>query len=104
MTEGTGTSRCSRHRLGLSRIALAHSDELERALERACEDRAQLGVERVGVCFFPLNGRASRARLCQLGAALHSSGATLPSPRCGLLEPARARAFFRKRAADVQAR
>src|SRR5438552_16393131 len=50
VTEGPGTSSLfEATRLGLSRIALSHADELTRALEQACKASGQaLAVERVG--------------------------------------------------------
>ena len=83
MTEGPGTSSSSLFeatRLGLSRIAISHADELTRALEQACRASAQaLGVERVGVWFVSNDARQLRcATLFELTADRHSSGAVVP--------------------------
>jgi signal transduction histidine kinase len=80
VTEGTGTSSLfDATRLGLSRIALSHADELVRALEHACKTSAQaLGVERTGVWFVSSDGTQLRcATLFELSVDRHSSGATL---------------------------
>jgi len=67
-------------RLGLSRIALSHADELARALERTCRASAQaLSVERTGVWFISADALELRcATLFELGADRFSSGAVLP--------------------------
>jgi signal transduction histidine kinase len=67
-------------RLGLSRIALSHADELARALERTCRASAQaLSVERTGVWFISADAQELRcATLFELGADRFSSGAVLP--------------------------
>jgi two-component system cell cycle sensor histidine kinase/response regulator CckA len=81
VTEGTGTSSLfEATRLGLSRIALSHADELARALERTCRASAQaLSVERTGVWFISADAQELRcATLFELGADRFSSGAVLP--------------------------
>ncbi len=81
MTEGTETSSLfEATRLGLSRIALSHADELARALERTCRASAQaLSVERTGVWFISADAQELRcATLFELGADRFSSGAVLP--------------------------
>jgi signal transduction histidine kinase len=81
VTEGTGTSSLfEATRLGLSRIALSHADELARALERTCRASAQaLSVERTGVWFISADAQELRcATLYELGADRFSSGAVLP--------------------------
>jgi two-component system, cell cycle sensor histidine kinase and response regulator CckA len=80
VTEGPGTSSLfEATRLGLSRIALHHANELARALEQACKASAQaLGVERVGVWFISENGAELRgAALYELSHDRQSSGAVL---------------------------
>jgi two-component system cell cycle sensor histidine kinase/response regulator CckA len=81
VTEGTGTSSLfEATRLGLSRIALSHADELARALERTCRASAQaLSVQRTGVWFISADAQELRcATLYELGADRFSSGAVLP--------------------------
>lgn len=81
MTEGTGTSSLfEATRLGLSRIALSHADELARALERTCRASGQaLTVERSGVWFISDGSQELRcATLFELNADRCSSGAVLP--------------------------
>lgn len=80
MTEGTGTSSLfEATRLGLSRIALSHADELARALERACRASAQaLLVERTGVWFISSDALELRcATLFELSQDRITSGAVL---------------------------
>jgi GAF domain-containing protein len=80
VTEGPGTSSLfEATRLGLSRIALHHANELARALEKACKASAQaLCVERVGVWFVSENAAELRcAALYELSHDRHSSGAVL---------------------------
>ena len=82
MTEGPGTSSLfEATRLGLSRIALHHADELTRALEQACKASGQaLAVERVGVWFISADGAELRcASLYELSCDRHTSGAVLPT-------------------------
>ena len=82
MTEGPGTSSLfEATRLGLSRIALQHADELTRALEQACKASGQaLAVERVGVWFISTDGSELRcASLYELSCDRHTSGAVLPT-------------------------
>lgn len=66
-------------RLGLSRIALSHADELARALERACRASAQaLLVERTGVWFISSDALELRcATLFELSQDRVTSGAVL---------------------------
>lgn len=81
MTDGSSTSSLfEATRLGLSRLALSHADELARALERLCQASASaLNVERVGVWFISTSGDELRcAALYELGREAFSSGATLP--------------------------
>jgi two-component system, cell cycle sensor histidine kinase and response regulator CckA len=81
VTEGTGTSSLfEATRLGLSRIALSHADELARALERTCRASAQaLSVERSGVWFISADAQELRcATLFELSADRASSGGLLP--------------------------
>jgi two-component system, cell cycle sensor histidine kinase and response regulator CckA len=80
VTEGTGTSSLfEATRLGLSRIALSHADELARALERACRASAQaLLVERTGVWFISSDALELRcATLFELSQDRTTSGAVL---------------------------
>ena len=80
MTEGSRTSSLfEATRLGLSRIALSHADDLARALERTCRASAQaLAVERVGVWFVTEDGQKLRcATLFELSTEQVSSGALL---------------------------
>ena len=80
MTEGTGTSSLfEATRLGLSRIALSHADELARALERTCRASAQaLSVERTGVWFVSQDAQELRcATLFELSQDRATSGAVL---------------------------
>jgi two-component system cell cycle sensor histidine kinase/response regulator CckA len=82
VTEGPGTSSLfEATRLGLSRIALSHADELTRALEQACKASGQaLVVERVGVWFISDSGAELRcASLYELSQDRHQSGAVLPT-------------------------
>jgi signal transduction histidine kinase len=67
-------------RLGLSRIALSHADELARALERTCRVSAQaLSVERSGVWFISADAQELRcATLFELSVDRISSGVVLP--------------------------
>lgn len=77
MTEGSTTSSLfDATRLGLTRIALSHADELARALEQACKTSARaLGVERTGVWFISADGtQLSCATLYELSQDRHSSG------------------------------
>ena len=77
MTEGPGTSSLfEATRLGLSRIALSHADELTRALEQACRASAQaLGVEHAGVWFISLDAKELRcATRFELSRDRFSSG------------------------------
>jgi two-component system, cell cycle sensor histidine kinase and response regulator CckA len=81
VTEGTGTSSLfEATRLGLSRIALSHADELARALERTCRASAQaLSVERTGVWFISDDAQELRcAILFEHSADRVSSGEVLP--------------------------
>ena len=81
MTEGPGTSSLfEATRLGLSRIALSHADELARALERTCRASGQaLAVERSGIWFISDASQELRcASLFELSADRCSSGAVLP--------------------------
>jgi signal transduction histidine kinase len=66
-------------RLGLSRIALSHADELARALERICRASAQaLMVERAGVWFVSADAQDLRcATLFELSQDRVSSGQVL---------------------------
>jgi signal transduction histidine kinase len=78
--EGSTTSSLfEATRLGLSRLALSHADELHRALERACEASAKaLVVERVGIWFISTSGDELRcAALYELTRDASSSGAVL---------------------------
>lgn len=80
MTESSTTSSLfEATRLGLSRLALSHADELTLALERACQVSAQaLGVERVGIWFISTSGDELRcAALYELARDRSSSGAVL---------------------------
>jgi signal transduction histidine kinase len=80
VTEGPGTSSLfEATRLGLSRIALSHADELSRAFERACRASAQaLVVERAGIWFISSSAEELRcANLYELSQDRHSSGAVL---------------------------
>jgi signal transduction histidine kinase len=80
VTEGPGTSSLfEATRLGLSRIALSHADELARALEQACRATAlALAVERAGVWFISSSGTELRcATLFELSHDRHSSGVVL---------------------------
>lgn len=80
MTEGSSTSSLfEATRLGLSRLALGHADELARALERACQASANaLGVERVGIWFISTSGDELRcAALYEVSRDAFSSGAVL---------------------------
>jgi two-component system cell cycle sensor histidine kinase/response regulator CckA len=80
VTEGTSSSSLfEATRLGLSRIALRHADELTRALEQACKASAQaLMVERVGIWFISDSGAELRcATLYESTADRHTSGAVL---------------------------
>jgi two-component system, cell cycle sensor histidine kinase and response regulator CckA len=80
VSEGNGTSSLfEATRLGLSRIALSHADELARALERACRASAQaLMVERAGVWFISADARELRcATLFELSHDRVSSGQVL---------------------------
>jgi len=79
-TEGsTISSLFEATRLGLSRLALGHADELARALERACEASASaLSVERVGIWFISTSGDELRcAALYEATREACSSGAVL---------------------------
>lgn len=80
MTEGPRTSSLfEATRLGLSRIALSHADELTRALEQACRASAHaLGVERTGVWF--ISGDAKQLRCAtqyELSRDCHAAGADI---------------------------
>jgi signal transduction histidine kinase len=80
VTEGSSTSSLfEATRLGLSRLALGHADELARALERACQASANaLSVERVGIWFISTSGDELRcAALYELSRDAFSSGAVL---------------------------
>ncbi|HYQ15701.1 MAG TPA: ATP-binding protein [Polyangiaceae bacterium] len=75
----TSSSLFEATRLGLSRLALGHADELSRALERACQASASaLNVERVGVWFISTSGDELRcAALYESSRDAFSSGAVL---------------------------
>lgn len=80
MTEAGHTSSLfDATRLGLSRIALSHADELARALEHACRTSARaLGVERTGVWFISSDGsQLVCATLYELSRDQLSSGVRL---------------------------
>jgi len=82
VTEGPGTSSLfEATRLGLSRIALSHADELTRALEQACKASGQaLVVERVGIWFISADAAELRcASLYELSHDRLASGAVLPT-------------------------
>jgi signal transduction histidine kinase len=81
VTEGSSTSSLfEATRLGLSRLALRHADELTRALEQACRASAQaLNVERAGIWFISRSGEELHcATLYELAQDAHTSGAVLP--------------------------
>ena len=81
MTEGSSTSSLfEATRLGLSRLALNHADELARALERACQASANaLSVDRVGIWFISTSADELRcAALYEAGRDAFSSGMVLP--------------------------
>jgi signal transduction histidine kinase len=80
LTEGPDTSSLfEATRLGLSRIAVTHADELTRAMEQACKAGAQaLSAERCGVWFVSSDARELRcATQYDLSSDRHSSGATV---------------------------
>lgn len=80
VTEGSSTSSLfEATRLGLSRLALSHADELTRALEQACRASAQaLNVQRAGIWFISRSGEELRcATLYELVKDEHTSGAVL---------------------------
>lgn len=80
MTEGPSTSSLfEATRLGLSRIALNHADELARALQQACRVSAHaLGAERTGVWFISSDARELRcATQYELTLDRHTTGAVV---------------------------
>ena len=80
MTEGPSTSSLfEATRLGLSRMALNHADELARALQQACRASGNaLGVEHTGVWFISSDARELRcATQYELSLDRHTSGAVI---------------------------
>ncbi len=95
MTDGSQTSSLfDATRLGLSRIALSHADELTRALAQACKTSARaMGVERTGVWFISADGtQLTCATLYELSQDRSSSGLRLELAQLpGYLEALEAR-------------